>query len=204
MKNQKSIVIARIVFVLSVLSVLCSYNANASVYKAMDSLVSLVNEIGLKQEQLNQVGVSIFSDSEMDNHVMHLRIHHATLLARQQPGVVPSRVVYMQQVRKETRRSKSEHFAELAVQKLTGLMSMGKGDASFTAFNGIRYHLPQLDLLDEGDKLENEQVAEAAKEFLSAVYKILVKDVVFLVTCTNLGLAGEYETTMNLIRAALQ
>ncbi|WP_252179602.1 hypothetical protein [Endozoicomonas sp. 4G] len=203
MKNQKSIIIARIIFVLSVF---CSYNANASVYKAMDSLVSLVNEIGVKQKQLEPEVATLFSGLEFQENLSFLRFYHASLLARQQPDMPASSDVFLKLVRKQARRqgSKDKDFAERAVQDCVRMMSVGRGVASAPFDNEVTFTVPQFDLFNEGDKLEDEQVSEAAKDFLSKLYEILVKDEVFLATCTNLDLAKEYEETMNLIRAALQ
>ena len=181
-----------------------SYSANASLYDAINSLLSLVNEIHMKQLQLNQQGASIFSEPELSNSIARLRIYHASLLARQQPNEISSRDIFMQKIKKLTFRCMPRESGQGVVQALSGLMSIGEEPVHLPDHKRVRlFSIPQNDIFCTIDKLRNEEICETAKELLSKMYESLENDQVFLTTCTNFELERVQKETFELIQEAL-
>ncbi|WP_422138765.1 hypothetical protein [Endozoicomonas sp. ALC020] len=201
MKNHRATLICRIIFIISVFY---SYNANASLNSAVNSLISLIDEIRLKQHQLNQSDTPISSDLELNNNIALMRIYHASLLARQKPGTASSKDIFIEETKKQIFRPLPDAYAQFIMQVLTGLMSSGEGGSYFT-FHGHKekYGIPQSELFFEIDSFNDEEISEKTKEHLSKIYESLKNDQVFLTTCTNFYLESEYKTTIELISTAL-
>ncbi|WOG29156.1 hypothetical protein [Endozoicomonas sp. 8E] len=201
MKNHRAILISRIIFITSVFY---SYNTNASLNSAVNSLISLIDEIKLKQHQLNQSGTPISYDLELNNNIALMRIYHASLLARQKSGSASSKDIFIEETKKQFSRPLPDVYAQFITQVLTGLMSSGEGGSYFT-FHGHeeKYGIPQSELFCEIDRLNDEEIYEKTKEHLSKIYDSLKNDQVFLTTCTNFDLKSEYKTTIELMSTAL-
>lgn len=202
MKNHRAIVITRIIFIISVLY---SYNASASpLYNAINSLISLFDEIIIKQYQFDQRGEPFFSDSALKDSVRLLRLYHASLLARQQPGVVSSKRTYTTRIKQRNLRCMPGGSANPNAQMLATLLSASDGVAYYSS-DGSGGLLSDAVCVDfsETDELEDEEINEKAKQHLSEMFGSLENDKVFLTTCTNFKLKSDYEITIDLIRTAL-
>lgn len=202
MKNHRAILITRIIFIISIFY---SYNVNASLYNAINSLITLIEEIKLKQHQFNQpCAPTSCSDLELNNNIALMRIYHASLLARQKSGTASSKDIFLEKTKTQISRSMPDGYAEFIVQALTGLMSSGEG-GNYFIFDGGEgaYGIPQSELFCAIDRLNDGEISEKAKEHLSKIYDSLKNDQVFLATCTIFDLESEYKTTIELMSTAL-
>ncbi|WP_257274197.1 MULTISPECIES: hypothetical protein [unclassified Endozoicomonas] len=203
MKNHRAITTTRVIFIISVLY---SYNVNASLYNAISSLISLFDEIHLKQFQLNEQRVSVFSNLEFNDSVILLRIYHASLLARRQQGTASSKEVYIKRMESQFLRCLHGDSDRLMVQGLaTHLMSASGGIISLSSHMGRDVHgFLQSEDFCKTDNLKDEEIYAKAKEHLSTIYESLKNDNAFLTACANFGLESDYKTTIELISTALQ
>ncbi|WOG26048.1 hypothetical protein [Endozoicomonas sp. 8E] len=202
MKNHRAIVITRIIFIISVLY---SYNANASpLYNAFNSLATLIDEVHLKEFQLTGRVLYTFSHSVLNRNLEMLKLYCASLLARQQPRAVPSKKFYVRKMKERLLCRVPECSSQHEEQNLDQLTSRCKGVGYFPFHeSGEVYDDGQYVLFSEIDALEDREISEKAKEFLSKFYNLLKNDELFLTKCTNSGLDSEYKITMDLMSAVL-
>lgn len=202
MKNHRVIVIAKIIFIVSVLY---SYNSNASpLYNAINGLVSLIDQVQIKQHQRKQKDVPFFSDVALKESVRLLRLYHASLLARKQPREVSSKDVYANKIKKQNLRCQLQGSNHGNVQLVSTLLTSRPGMAYFPLpkIRGVCSDPESIDF-SKTDVLTDQEVYEKAKAHLSKMYGLLKNDMVFSSTCTNLDLGTEYKITIDLINAAL-
>ncbi|WOG26703.1 hypothetical protein [Endozoicomonas sp. 8E] len=202
MKNHRASVITRIIFIISILY---SYNANASpLNDAISSLDSLIDEIIVKQYQINQKGRPIFSHPILHCNLDLLKLYQATLSAREQPDAVPSKVIYVRKIKKRKLRCTPEASSHHMLQSINESMSRYEGVAHFP-FDGSGEACGNLEpvFFSETDDLKDEEIHEKVKDFLSKMYRALENDEVFFTRCSDLGLEKEYKITFDLISVAL-
>ncbi|WP_252178683.1 hypothetical protein [Endozoicomonas sp. 4G] len=204
MKNHRAIVITPIIFIISVLY---SYNANASpLCDAINSLMTLIDEIDIKRDRLGQQSEPYFSYNNvaLPDSFRLLRLYQASLQVRNLPGKVSSKILYANSLKQRDLRCLPGGTINPLVQASARSVLRSEGVAYYRFDeNGVRLSKPECVKFSGIDELKNEEINEKAKEHLSEMFESLENDQVFLTTCTNLGFENEYKITMDLIRAAL-
>ncbi|WP_448217588.1 hypothetical protein [Endozoicomonas sp. 2B-B] len=202
MKNHRAIAITRIIFIISVFY---TYNANASpLYNAFNSLATLIDELHLKEFRLTGQVLYTFSHSVLNRNLEMLDLYRASLLAREQPGAVSSKKFYARKMKERLLRRVPECSLQHEEQNLDQLISRCEGVGYFPFHErGEVYDDCQTVTFSDIDKLEDKEISEKAKDFLSKFYNLLKNDELFLTKCTNSGLESEHKITLDLMSAAL-
>ncbi|WP_252178684.1 hypothetical protein [Endozoicomonas sp. 4G] len=202
MKNHIAIVITRIIFIISVLY---SYNANSSpLYNAFNSLTALIDEVHLKEFRLSGRVGEVFSYPVLNSNLDMLKLYFASLSSIEQPVPVPSKKLFVRNMKERLRRRAQGCSIQAEEQDLDRSMARCEGVGYFPFHeSGKILDEEEHVLFSELDGLEEKEVSARAKDFLLKFYTLLESDERFLMMCTDFSMEREYKITMDLIRAAL-